>query len=89
MWKDFHPSSDTVNVFAALLIMAIVAVLVIFHDPAAAAKDVLLVILGALATFLTRNNPRTGTTNVTGDNPVVRQDVTPAAPRADTDAPAP
>lgn len=72
MWKDFHPSPDTINVFAALAIMAVVAVLVIFNDPAAAAKDVLLVILGALATFLTRSAPRSGTTNVTGDNPVVQ-----------------
>ncbi|MBO9544372.1 hypothetical protein [Caulobacter sp.] len=63
--RDFHPSADTVLVAAALLGLILLAVLLVFFEPRATAKDIMLVIIGALATFLTRTGPRAASPETT------------------------
>lgn len=69
IWRDFHPSADTMLVAAALGGLIFLAVLLVFFTPHATAKDVMLVIIGALATFLTRTNPRSDKTTVSTSPP--------------------
>lgn len=63
--RDFHPSADTVLVAMALFGLILLAVLLVFFEPRATAKDIMLVIIGALATFLTRTNPRPASPDTT------------------------
>lgn len=69
VWRDFHPSADTVLVAFALVVLGLLAILLIFFHPDQTAKDIMLVIIGALATFLTRTNPRSDKTTVSTSPP--------------------
>ena len=67
--RDFHPSADTVLVGLALLGLIVLAMLLVFFDPHTTAKDIMLVIIGALATFLTRTSSRSDKTTVSTSPP--------------------
>lgn len=58
IWRDFHPSADTLLVAVALAGLGVLATLLVFFEPHPTAKDIMLVIIGSLATFLTRTQPR-------------------------------
>lgn len=49
IWRGFHPSANTMVLAGAVFGLILRAVLLDLFDPQATAKDIMLVIIGALA----------------------------------------
>lgn len=76
MWRDFHPSADRVLSAMALFGILLLSVLLTFNTPSPTSKELLFILIGALAGALTVGGGKVAEkiTNSTGDNATVQPD---------------
>lgn len=53
VFRDFHPTASEVLSALALLTIALLSILLVFHSPEPTSKELLLILIGALAGALT------------------------------------
>ena len=67
IWKDFHPSAETINTWYAQTIIGTLAMAFIFFPVPLENKELITFALGAIAGALTMGNRRTDKATLAGD----------------------
>lgn len=69
VWKDFHPSAETVSTWVALAVIGVLSVLFVFFPVPISNKELVTFALGAIAGALTMGGRKASTTtgDVSGD----------------------
>lgn len=68
MWRDFHPSADTVSAWIALLVLAVLAFLLVFNPVPLSNKELITFVLGAISGALTMGGGRKVADKITTSN---------------------
>lgn len=89
MWRDFHPNANTVLSGIALFLIGLLSILLVFFEPPGVSKELLLILIGALAGALTVGGGKVAEkiTNSTGDNATVQPDSPAPKPLAEGEVP--
>jgi len=70
IWRDFHPSSERVLSYIALIGVIALAFVLVAFEPHGTSRDLLLILIGVMAAAVNNNGGAKTTTQTEGDPPV-------------------
>lgn len=71
VWRDFHPSSERVLSYIALVGVIALAFVLVAFEPHGTSRDLLLILIGVMAAAV-NNNGGSKTTTTTDSDPSVK-----------------